>query len=216
MERFFELNGTNTYVDLDCILTAKSVDPPEPKTNLVELDGMDGSLDLSEALTGEITYENRTVNASFWRDSGSFKDRSAFLNDVVAMFHGRKIQIVEPDDLDHYFYGRVSIGATKNILPYCEFSISAVCDPWRYARAETTRRVDISGETDVVINNGGVKTLCPLITVNGNITMIYGDMKSELSSGQYQLPKLKLKRGTNIIRASGDGSVLFTYREATL
>lgn len=218
MERFFILDKFNTWYDWRLVLTAKDVTPPEPKTNYVKIDGMSGSLDLSEALTGEITYEDRTVTASFWTDEGSYNDRANLLKDIISTLHGKKIKIIEPDDPDHYFYGRVKIKSSKNILPYLEFTIECICEPWRYAIEDTVREIEVDSReaTNIVIRNNGVKTLSPLITVVGSVDIIYENTKTALTSGQYKISDLKLYRGFNIVGVSGSGSVTLTYKEADL
>lgn len=218
MERFFILDKFNTWYDWRLYLTSKDIPDPEPNTNYVKLDGMSGTLDLSESLTGEITYADRTITATFWTDEGSRQDRERLLRTITTALHGKKIKIVEPDDPDHYFYGRVKIKSKKNILPYAEFTIEATCDPWRYAIEEIDRAVTVNGSavTDVVIRNNGVKTLCPVITVTGSIIIIYEGVETSLKTGSYKITDLKLKQGVNIIGVSGKGSVVFTYREADL
>lgn len=219
MERYFILDKFNTWYDWRLICTSKDVTPPEPKTNYVDIDGMSGSLDLSESLSGEITYKDRSISATFWTDEGTRTDREKLIRDITVALHGKKIKIIEPDDPTHYFYGRVTIKATKNILPYAEISIEATCDPWRYAIDESVRKVDVNDsytETSVVINNDGVKTVCPIISVSGKVKIIYNGTSETLSTGTYQNADIKLRHGVNIIGVSGVGSVAFTYREADL
>lgn len=217
MERYFVLDKVNTWYDWRAVLTAKDVTPPTPKTNYVDIDGMSGSLDLSEALTGEITYEDRTVTASFWIDNGTVNDRAVLLREIASMFHGRKIQVIEPDDLEHYFYGRVNIKSQKNIQAYAEITLEITCDPWRYALEETTRMIDVTGDyTDVVIRNSGVKSVCPTIAVTGAVDITYNGVKTSLTDGVYKITDIKLRQGFNIIGVSGEGTVTFTYREASL
>ena len=218
MERYFILDKLNTWYDLRLIVTAKTIGDAEPKTNYVKLDGMSGSLDLSEALTGEITYNDRTITATFWTDYGNRRDREALLRKVTASLHGRKIKIVEPDDPNHYFNGRVKIKSKANKLAYAEFTIEATCEPWRYANEESVRRVDVntSTVTDVVINNNGVKTLNPTVTVTGSVEITYNGAKTVLTDGTYKVADIRLRQGVNIIGVSGVGSVSFIYREADL
>lgn len=218
MERYFILDKFNTWYDLHLILTAKSIPDAEPKTNYIKLDGMSGSLDLSESLTGEITYDDRAISATFWTDHGNRKDREALLRKITASLHGKKIRIIEPDDPNHYFYGRVNIKSKTNNLAYAEFTLEAVCDPWRYANEETVRRVDVntSAVMDVVINNNGVKTLSPTITVTGAVEITYDGQKIPLIAGSYRVSDIKLRQGVNIIGVSGNGSATFSYREADL
>ena len=217
MERFFILDKFNTWYDWRLILTAKDVTPPEPKTNYVNLDGMDGTLDLSESLTGEIAYDDRTVTATFWTNNGTRTEREALLREIRAVSHGRKIKIIEPDDPDHYFYGRVKIKSIKNTVPYAEFSIEATCEPWRYANEESVRSVEVNDQTVIVImSNNGVKTLSPTITVTGSVTIGYNGATVDLTAGVYRITDIKLYRGVNIVTVSGTGSVIFTYKEADL
>ena len=218
MERYFILDKINTWYNWRLVLTSKDVTPPEPKTNYVDIDGMSGTLDLSESLTGEITYKDRTVSASFWTSEGSHKDREKLLRDIVSALHGKKIKIIEPDDPDHYFYGRVKIKSRKNILPYAEFSIECTCDPWRYALNDSVRRVDVNSQlvTEVIIHNNGVKSLCPDITVTGSVDITYNGVRTTLNTGSYKISDIRLRQGVNSIGVSGTGSVTFTYREADL
>lgn len=217
MERFFILDKFNTWYDWRLILTAKDVTPPEPKTNYVDIDGMSGTLDLSEALTGEITYKDRTISASFWTNEGTFKERSDLLRKIVTALHGKKMKIIEPDDPDHYFYGRVKVKSLNNILPYATFTIECTCEPWRYSVVDTVRQIEVNGPViEIVINNNGVKSLCPDITVTGEILIGYNDFTETLTDGTYKISDIKLRQGINTIRVFGKGSVTFKYKEADL
>ena len=218
MERYFILDKFNTWYDLRLIITAKTIFDAEPKTNYVKLDGMSGSLDLSESLTGEITYDDRAIEATFWTDYGNRRDREALLRKITASLHGKKIKIIEPDDPNHYFYGRVKIKSKANNLAYAEFTIEAICEPWRYAIEETVRRVDVNSAaiTSVVINNNGVKTLSPTVTVTGSVSIGYNGKIVRLTTGTHRITDIKLYRGVNIVTVSGTGSVTLTYREADL
>ena len=171
--REFILDKYHTWHDWCLTLTAQDVTPPEPKTNYIELDGAHGTLDLTEALTGEVAYSDRTVTASFWTSEGTFQERLTVLQNIVNALHGKKVPIIPPDDPEHYFLGRVRVKSQAWDQVHAELTIEAVCDPWRYAINETERRVEVSGDADVVLNNEGVKTLSPLITVTGSVTLTY-------------------------------------------
>lgn len=217
MERYFVLDKYNTWYDWRLYLTFKDIPDAEPKTNYVNIDGMDGTLDLSESLTGGITYNDRTLTATFWTDTGNRTDREALLRKITASLHGKKIKIIEPDDPEHYLTGRVFIKNKINNLAYTEFTLEAICEPWRYAVDDVTRRVDVtSAKTDIVITNTGVKTVCPVVIVNGSVDISYKDMTTSLTSGTYKISDIKLRQGVNIISVSGYGSVTFSYREAVL
>ena len=218
MERYFILDNKNTWYDWRLVLTAKDVTPPEPKTNNISLDGMNGTLDLSESLTGEVTYNDRTVTASFWTDEGSYRDREMLIQEITRTIHGKKIKIIEPDDPDHYFYGRVKIKSRKNILPYLEFTIEATCEPWRYSIEDFERTVEANRKTvtSVIIRNNGVKTICPDVTVTGSVNLSYNGVTTPLTEGTYKISNIKLYPGVNILEVSGSGLVTFRYKEGDL
>ena len=214
MRRIFLFDKFDTWHDWRLTLTAKDTTDPEPKTNYVNLDGMSGSLDLSEALTGEVSYGDRTVSASFWSSEGTYQDRETVAKQIKAALHGKKVKIVEPDDPDHYFLGRCMVRNLTRSQVYVSFDIEAVCEPWRYALEETRRRVD-AGASAVIWNNG-VKTLCPEIEVEGSVTLEYEGASVKLTGGRYQIADIKLRQGSNVVGVSGSGFVTFIYREATL
>ena len=217
MERYCILGKFNTFYDWRLILTNKDIPDAEPKTNLVKLDGMSGSLDLSESLTGEVAYDDRVISLTFWTDYGSRRDRDTLLRTITTELHGKKIKVIEPDDSTHYYYGRVKVKSKSNKLAYAEISLEITCEPWRFAIEESVRRVDVmTSSASVVIHNSGVKTLCPTLTVSGSVNVEIDGLSTDLTTGEYKITNLKLKTGVNIVKVSGSGSVTFTYREADL
>lgn len=215
--RHFYFDKYHTFHDWGLVLTDKSIPDPEPKTNYIQLDGVSGSLDLTEALTGEVAYNDRTIAATFSASCGTYQEREAVRRQIAAAIHGRKVQIIEPDDPEHYFLGRVIVKDGTRHASYSTFTLEAVCEPWRYARAESTRRVEATAnQQDVVIENQGVKTLCPDIRVEGTVTLTYEGASVQLQTGSYKVADIKLRQGANVVGVSGNGTVTFTYREATL
>lgn len=218
MERYFLFDDKNTYLNWHLILTEKNITPPDIKTNYVDIGGMSGSLDLTETLTGEITYNDRTISASFWTDHGNRDDRSKLLHEIRCYLHGRKLKIVEPDDSDHYFVGRVKITSESNNLAYAEMTLEITCEPWRYSHYETERRIDVGSyiPSEFILTNHGVKSLCPDIFIDRNVTLHFDNTEIPLSEGQYKISDVKFRPGFNLLLISGHGSIKFVYREAIL
>lgn len=220
--RFFILDKFHTWYDWRCTVTAKDIPDAEPKTNYVSIDGAHGALDLTEALAGGPVYSDRTLTASFMCSEGNHKERETLLREIRRALHGRKIKIIEPDDPTHYFLGRVSIKEYTNHLAYLEFTIEAICDPWRYAVNETNRVVNsLAGVTTcVVLNNHGCKVLRPTLRVvgagTGSVTVSCRGAAVALGDGLYYTPAIKLTPGANVVEVSGAGVVTIIYREADL
>lgn len=218
MPRAFYFDKYNTAYDWGLVLTAQDLTPPAVKTNYVQLDGMSGSLDLTEALTGEVTYEDRIMTASFALTEGDHADRVVLLRTITAALHGRKVRIVTPDDPEHYLLGRCTVTAVEQYPSYMALTIEATCDPWRYAVNETTRLVTVtrSAPVDVVLTNDGSRTVTPVLTVTGSISVTVNDTTTGLIPGDYKITDLRLAPGPNVVSVSGSGTVTFKYREADL
>ena len=216
--RHFYFDKYHTFFDWGLVLTDKSIPDPEPKTNYIQLDGVSGSLDITEALTGEVAYGDRTITATFSASCGTYQEREAVRRTIAAALHGRKVKIIEPDDPEHYFLGRVTVKDGTRHAAYSTFDLEAVCDPWRYAMEESTRQVEVTEDApvDVVIVNHGRKTLCPEIAVEGAVTLTFEGAAVDLETGAYKVADIKLRQGASVVGVSGAGTVTFTYREATL
>lgn len=214
--RAFLFDKYHTWYDWRLTLTGKDHPAPEPNFNYIKLEGANGSIDATEALTGETTYADRPMTASFRTSEGTREERDALLREISAALHGRKVQIIEPDDPDHFYLGRCKIKTTERSAVHIAFDVEATCDPWRYAVEETERRVDVLGAVDVVLWNHGQKTLCPEIHVSGSVTVTFGGEPTALSTGVYKLSHLKLRAGAAVVSLTGSGTVTFYYREASL
>lgn len=207
----------HTNNDWGLILNSKELDPPTPKVVKVSVDGRDGDLDLSEALTGEIRYENRSASFTFLITEGSQADREYMLNTIINAIHGRTHKIILPDDLEHYLLGRCSISDVMNDRAFGSFIVSADCDPYRYSVYETKRTIDLSDTpVSIALSNSGRKTIIPTVVVDNTASISFGNTDLVLGAGTYQIPALKLASGITTITVSGVGSLTLSYREAVL
>lgn len=215
--RGIQIGDYHTVEDWNLILNAMTVNPPTPKFVSVPVDGRDGDIDLSDALTGEVMYENREANFTFIVTDGTQTDRENKIDEIINAVHGLKASIVLPDDPDHYLVGRCSVSEVKNDRAYGSFRITANCEPYRYSLIETTRTVTATATpTDFVLYNSGRKTVTPTLVVTGSVNLVFGTTAVGLEDGTYKLPSLALKKGATPVTISGSGSVIFTYREAVL
>lgn len=87
------INTDHTLRDWGCAITNSDIiSVPEPNLTVLEIPGRNGRLDLSEALTGDITYGNRTiklelavsVNISTWFNKCDY---------IFRNFHGKIVTV---------------------------------------------------------------------------------------------------------------------------
>lgn len=207
----------HTATDWNLILNSKNIDPPTPKVVKVSVDGRDGDLNLSRALSGDMKFNNREASFTFLVTGGSYESREALINEIINAVHGQELQIIEPDDEDHFLVGECSVKSVVNNKAYGSFTVTADCEPYRYLVDDINRVIILTTTpTDIVLHNIGRKTLTPTITVEGEVNLKFGSSNVGLSTGSYKLSALHLKTGPNIVTVSGSGTITFTYREAVL
>ena len=120
---------------------------PAVKTNVIDIPGANGVLDLSEVLTGRPTFENTEGELSFFIPDPSATDVSALQN----MIHGQRVRLRYDGDTSHYREGRLTIteDSRADILRRITCNVDAA--PYRYSISESTQSVPIT--PNVIIDN---------------------------------------------------------------
>ena len=99
----------HSYWDWGLMLTkTPEISSPEPKTHYVDIPGAQGSLDLTEALTGKVQFKNRTLTLEFITKADR-ENWSAIYSDILSELHGQFKEISLDDDPQHYYKGRVKV-----------------------------------------------------------------------------------------------------------
>lgn len=126
-------NDDHTYYTWGLMLTNVTIGMPAPKTNLVDIPGADGSLDLTEALTGEIPYENRTLTFEFaTTEQFSEATWANLLSTIAYQIHGKRIKINLDEDREWYYMGRCQIDTFETNRLESKITIVCDCDPYKY------------------------------------------------------------------------------------
>lgn len=216
--RGVQFGDYHTADDWNLILHEKTIAPPEPKTNYVSVPGRDGDLDLTEALSDLVNYQDRPGAFTFLLMDGSHEDREELITEIVGVINGQRLQYIDTDDYpDYYMTGRFAVTEVSNNNAYGTIHIEAIFNPWRYAINSKSRIVTVTDSAEtvpVVLTNSGYKTVIPTIAVTGSVTLTYGTTSTTLSDGAYTLAGLRLAPGVNNLTVAGSGSVTFTYTEA--
>lgn len=219
MEKRGLIFGTYNTVEQLWTLAGWSFSAPEYQENFLDVPGRDGALDLSAALTnGAPTYHSRTLSVKLECSEGTRLTRETAINTMTNWLDGWRMDIVLPDDPDHYITGRVSVAKEYNDNAHAAVTVTAVCDPWRYAKAETVYTLTAAtAEKTASLANAGRRAAVPLLTITGGSILIkYGAYSWSLGAGTYQLPDLTLPQGGGSLTYSGTGTLRISYREAVL
>lgn len=207
-------NDKSAYIDWHMALTKVEIPLPNAKTSTIDIQGADGVLDLSEALTGDVVYDNRVVKLTFeLLDLSSYYD---LISEISNYLHGRVVTFVLSKDDSYYYTGRASINSWECSKNKGKIVISVDCDPYKYEVDETKLMVSVSNETKTISLFNSRKKVCPLLDVTGDITLTVGDYEYVLTKGTHQLLNFTLLEGLNKVTISGDGTITICYRRGSL
>lgn len=119
---------------------------PAVKTNVVNIPGANGVLDLSEVLTGRPTFENTEGELSFFIPDPSATDVSALQN----MIHGQRVRLRYDGDTSHYREGRLTITEDSRADVLRRITCNVDAAPYRYSISESTQSVPITPNVIIV------------------------------------------------------------------
>ena len=205
-------NSVHTGNKLGLVMTAKSLPAPTVKKDMVEIPGRNGALDMTEALTGVPTYNNRSLSFSFVGDGSRAKVLE--LIDTLLLYHGQHITIVV-DDLEGWTYeGRAEVSYVDH-YHYVEFELVVDAQPFRYSAEQ--KQYSVSGVTSrsLVMENTGFAVV-PTVKVTASTTIKIGTDTYTISSGTYEDERLVLSNGNNTWVITSTGTVTITFREAKI
>lgn len=207
-------NEKSAYDDWDIVLTKAEIPLPTPKTSIVDIKGADGVIDLTEALTGDVQYNNRLIKLTF--EMMDDTDYSTLISDISNYLHGKMVTVTLSNDEDYYYRGRATINQWECVKRKGKIVIQVDCEPYKYAVIETVRTVSVTGKTKTITLINNRKRVCPILNVTGTITLTINGVDYELAEGKQQLSNFILVEGNNAIKISGNGTLTITYRQGAL
>jgi phage-related protein len=102
------VNGVDITAVYGLILVdGYTLEPPEPKTYTVDIPGGNGTIDLTEALTGDVSYENRSQEFTF--DVLYPDDFEKTKTNVMNFLHGRAYDYTMTMDPGYTYHGRFTV-----------------------------------------------------------------------------------------------------------
>ena len=168
----------NTPIYLDSkfkmiLVDGYTLSPPEPKLYTVDIPGGNGSIDLTEALNGDVVYNNRKQEFTFYivdlKDKESIYTEERYFEkikmEVSNLLHGRSYDYVLTMDVNreayqyYRYHGRFSVSGythgsyANGLVGIIKLSIDA--EP--YKKLEQIDSFDAVGGRMIAINNGRMR-----------------------------------------------------------
>ena len=126
------INDKHTLRDFGAVITNSDViSMPEPNTTLLAVPGRNGRLDLSEVLTGDVSYGNRELKLVLAAETNIERWQTTCLH-IFNKYHGRNVTVVFDDDTGHYYVGRAAVSDPHRLRNAGQLTITVDAEPFRY------------------------------------------------------------------------------------
>ena len=106
-------NPKNTWYDWHLVPCSRPViNPPSIVTKYVEIPGLNGYLDLTNALTDHVTGAREgSIQFYVMNDYGNWEER---YNQLLAYIHGNELRVILDDNPRYYYQGRWAVEEWTN------------------------------------------------------------------------------------------------------
>ena len=213
-EVFFD--GIASFRDWGIYLSSIVIDDPKPKEIYVDIPNGDGALDLTEALTGEVHYESRPMEAVFTIKPETYSVE--LVRYLRSYLNGKQRTIRTKEEPGYYLVGRCATSIKKDGV-LAVLTVKATCKPWKYKNDVTAINTTIgaSGTTTLNLTNER-KRVIPTITASAAVTIAFNGQTISVNAGTQRLTNIALQYGNNVLIITGaEGTtVLFEYQEGAL
>lgn len=207
-------------------LAACQFSEPEKQTNIVQIPGRDGVIDLMAGLTdGEPRYNARTLTVRLECSERNRAYRTELIDELVNLLDGFTFRIILPDDPLRYIRGTIATAVEYNDVNHCAVTITATCDPWRVSLGSVTYDLPASAvEQSVILRNNGRRRVTPSIAAYAaspaalSITISCGHFSAVIEDNRVrEYDELRMGyHDTLILAYKGSGTLHITWREAIL
>lgn len=205
---------------------------PSAKTYLVDIPGGDGKIDLTEALTGEVKFNNRTISLSFdYR--GDYFDWKRKISEIANFLHGKRTKIFISTDKYYYYVGRVMIDTKKSNIADCQIELTGEVEPYKLEVVSSTDKwlwdsfdlktgvireykdIVVSGDTKVEVI-GSPEKVIPIFECTNSMYVTFNNQKTLLPKGRSKNLDIEIIDGVNEMIFSGNGKVTIEFRGGSL
>lgn len=160
----------NTWDDWHLVPTSRPLFAmPERKNHVIDIPGMDGSLDFSESLTLYPVYKNRKGTIEFYVMNG-YQDWHELYSEIANYFaRFPKLRAYMEEDPDNYYEGRFTLKEWKSEKDYSRVVIEYDVGPYKWYRTSSNSHPDYAAFVDVEVP--GSVSYVPINVKDAHITM---------------------------------------------
>lgn len=222
----------HTWRDWGLNLVSIYIPMPEPKTQIRDIPGGDGSIDLTE-INGRPAYNDRSgLELVFDLMDEDYKVWFMKYSEFAKEIHGKKVKMILDDEPDYYYMVRLNLDGQKTNPVFGEITLSGTAEPFKYDHAASNepwkwspfnfragvirnlRNQIISSENHTIkILGAGIDTP-PIFIVSeaDNLKLTHEGRTYTLKVGRNRFPAVRVGKEDVTLTFSGVGKISVEYR----
>lgn len=206
----------HSFYDLNLILAPFTPTPATPQTNFLTIPGRDGYLDLTEA-NGEVKYNSREFLFTFTVAPGddlAFDERASV---VANALNGLQCKIMFDRDLDYYWVGRCVVDKYTQDKNIGKIVVKATVNPYKLRQSESATSFVLSSEEQtVILENDRMASVPTIECTDDGANVVFGGNTYTLNAGASKILDIRFTEGSNVLKLSGSGTIIFRWQEGAL
>lgn len=204
----------HSYKDFGLILSSKTIGLPDLKTETQDVPGMDGELDLTDAITDDVKFKNRKLSFTF-TVIDPVKQFFIVLSEVTNFLHGKRLRVVMDDDKNFYYEGRCKVNQFKTDKRTATIIIDCDVEPFKTEINSYVNEVKVSGSATINLINRR-KIVSPTFTCTSAMTVSFNSSTYSIPKGTTTVLDIRLQEGDNYVTFRGTGTVTIQYKGGSL
>ena len=174
-----------------------TLEPPEPKTYTVDIPGGNGVIDLTNALSGDTVYKNRSQEFDLY--AIAVDNFEKLKSNVSNLLHGKSFDYKITMDPDYTYHGLFTVSSYVHST-YSNGKVGVIkikidADPYKYKSQRVIRADAVGG---IIANcESGRMRVRPSIETGGFLRVIFDGKKYELPQGTWSVNDILFTYGNN-------------------
>ena len=223
--------GIKTYEDWGLKLENVQLSFPDAKTDLVDIQGANGVIDLTE-VNGPVCYGNRTLTLTFSL-LGDYTEWYLLASKIAKELHGKVKECILPDEPNFYYEGRFKLQTSKDtdvvtdvvitgdVEPYKKELLSSVddwlWDPFSFKNGVIREYagIAVNGSAEITVL-GSEMPVVPKIIPSDDMDVEFDGKLYHLLAGENTEYDIVIMDEDVTLKFTGNGTVSIEYRGGIL
>lgn len=199
------IGGVSLYERFGIVLEDFEEIPPEPKIYQIDNPGGDSTIDLTEVLSGDISYNDRSFEFIFFITRTNYQAFSTTKSLLMSFLHGKEFTFSLSWDAGYTYTGRFKVNEIKTSFTVGRVVLEVTAKPYKSGGFQV---VEVSGQTGSVVHlTPGRGRVQPVFESDMPLHVIGNGVDVQLPAGSNTAVGLFIKAGASDVYVNSGASV---------